>query len=133
MIIFISKFKFYNQVININTQLYSLFKENYKNELYAVSSSSSEEDLKDTSFAGEYETKLEVHFVKLEKNIIDVFLSIFNFRVLKYKIEKKLNYLDFNISIIIMKQIKSDKDGIAFFLNIYNTDYDEAIINSNFY
>ena len=122
-----------NQLNNINTQLYNIFKENYKKELYAVRSSSSEEDLKEASFDGQYETKLGVPFEKLEKNIVEVFLSVFNFRVLKYKIEKKLDYLDFNIAIIIMRQVKYDKAGVAFSLNINNNDYDEAIINSNFW
>ena len=121
-----------NQKNNINLKLSEIFKENYKNEIYAVRSSSSEEDLKNASFAGEYETKLGVNFENLEKNIIECFLSVFNFRVLKYKIEKNFNYLDFKIAVIIMKQIKCDSAGVAFSLNIKNNDYDEAIINSNF-
>ena len=121
-----------NQKNNINLKLSEIFKENYKNEIYAVRSSSSEEDLKNASFAGEYETKLGVNFENLEKNIIECFLSVFSFRVLKYKIEKNFNYLDFKIAVIIMKQIKCDSAGVAFSLNIKNNDYDEAIINSNF-
>lgn len=120
------------QINDINTQLNKIFKENYKNEIYAVRSSSSDEDLKDSSFAGAYETKLGVNFENLEKNIIETFLSVFNFRVLKYKLEKNLNYSNFQIAIIIMKQIKCDSAGVAFSLNIKNNDYDEAIINSNF-
>ena len=121
-----------DQIININSQLKNIFKDNYKKELYSIRSSSLEEDLKDASFAGEYETKLGVPFENIEKSIVEVFLSTFNFRVLKYKIEKNLNYLDFRIALIIMKQIKCDKAGVAFSLNINNNDYDEAIINSNF-
>ena len=115
----------------INTKLKEVF-DNYKNEIYAVRSSSSEEDLKEASFAGGYETKLGVTYDNLEKNILNVFSSVFNYRLLKYKMEKNLNYLNFQIAIIIMKQIKCDSAGVAFSLNIKNNDYDEAIINSNF-
>ena len=84
--------KLTEQKINdINIQLNKIFKKNYRNEIYSVRSSSSDEDLKNSSFAGEYETKLGVTFENLEKNIIETFLSVFNFRVLKYKLEKNLN------------------------------------------
>ena len=46
------------QIDNINYQLNIIFKENYKNEIYAIRSSSVEEDLNDFSFAGEYESRL---------------------------------------------------------------------------
>ena len=85
------------QINDINKQLNTIFKENYKKEIYAVRSSSPEEDLEEASFAGEYETKLGVTFENLEKNIIETFLSVFNFRVLKYKLEKNLNYYNFMI------------------------------------
>ena len=116
----------------INSYLKDLFKEKYKDEIYAVRSSSLEEDLKDASFAGDYETKLGVSYENLEKNILQTFLSVFNFRVIKYKLEKNLNHLDFKMAIIIMKLINCDSAGVAFSLNIKNNDYDEAIINSNF-
>jgi len=49
-------------------------------ESFAVRSSSTEEDLEGTSFAGMYETFLEVSPKDLEKNIIKAYLSCYDVR-----------------------------------------------------
>ena len=52
--------------------------------LYAVRSSSPEEDLARTSFAGQYETILGVRLPELEKGIAEAFSSVLDFRVVEY-------------------------------------------------
>ena len=111
-------------------------KENFPNEfdkiLYAVRSSSPEEDLSGASFAGNYETYLGIKFDSIEKYILKSFISCLDYRVFKYKQEKGFNVSEIKIAIVIMKQINSDVSGVGFSINPINNDYDEAVITSNF-
>ncbi len=100
--------------------------------VFAVRSSSPEEDLEDASFAGQYDTILGVTHNKLESAISEVFTSMLDTRVVEYK---KLNNIPIDnprIAIIVQKQIASDVSGIAFSLNPSNNCYDEAMINASF-
>ncbi|MFC1615556.1 PEP/pyruvate-binding domain-containing protein [Patescibacteria group bacterium] len=103
-----------------------------KNSLLAVRSSSPEEDLEGTSFAGVYETTLGVTQKTLEKAIIHSFKSLFDERIVKYKIQNNMNTDRPRIAIIVQTQIASDVSGVAFSLNPQNNCYDEAVINSSF-
>ena len=106
--------------------------ENYNKSIYAVRSSSPEEDLEGASFAGGYETYLGVTFSNLEQFILKAFISCMDFRIFKYKREKKFDAFDMKIAIVVMRQINSDVSGVAFSVNPINNDYDEAVITSNF-
>jgi len=100
--------------------------------VFAVRSSSPEEDLEDTSFAGQYETVLGVTWSKIESAVVYAFGSMLDTRVVEYK---KLNNIPMDnpkIAVIIQKQIASDVSGIAFSLNPNNNAYDEAMINASF-
>ncbi len=100
--------------------------------LFAVRSSSPDEDLGATSFAGVYETTLGIN----KKGIIDaiqhVFASCLDHRAVIYKVQNNYDVLIPGIAIIIQKQIDSDSAGVAFSLNPLNNDYDELVINSIF-
>ena len=110
----------------------SIFPDEYKIILYAVRSSSPEEDLAGASFAGNYETYLGIKYDSLEKYILKSFISCLDYRVFKYKIEKGFSASEIKIAIIIMKQINCDASGVGFSINPINNDYDEVVINSNF-
>ena len=116
----------------IEKKLKSIFSEEYKIILYAVRSSSPEEDLSGASFAGNYETYLAIKYESIEKNVLKSFISCLDFRVFKYKFEKGFNVSEIKIAIVIMKQINCDVSGVGFSINPINNDYDEAVITSNF-
>ncbi len=99
---------------------------------FAVRSSSPEEDLAQTSFAGMYETVLGVKPPELEKAIAEAFSSMLDFRVVEYKRRNNLPVGNPRIAIIVQKQIQSDVSGIAFSLNPNNNAFDEAMINASF-
>ncbi len=101
-------------------------------ELFAVRSSSPEEDLSSTSFAGMYKTILGVRPKDLEENIKEAFSSMLDFRVIEYKIQNKIPLENTEICVIVQKQINSDTSGIGFSINPLNNCYDEAVINSSF-
>jgi pyruvate,water dikinase len=100
--------------------------------LFAVRSSSPEEDLEDTSFAGQYDSVLGVVPDQLETAIAHAFASMFDTRVVEYK---KLNGIPLDnprIAVIVQKQIASEVSGIAFSLNPANNCYDEAMVSASF-
>ena len=99
---------------------------------FAVRSSSPEEDLSQTSFAGQYETILGVTRPGLEKSVAEAFSSMLDFRVVEYKRQNHLPIDNPRIAIIVQKQIKSEVSGIAFSLNPNNNAFDEAMINASF-
>ncbi len=103
-----------------------------KNALFAVRSSSPEEDLEGTSFAGGYETTLGVTHTTLEEAILHSFTSVFDERIVKYKLQHKMRTDAPRIAVIVQEQIASDVSGVAFSLNPQNNCYDEAVINANF-
>jgi len=116
----------------IEQSIKAIFPEEYNKILYAVRSSSPEEDLSGASFAGNYETYLGINFESLEHYVLKSFISCLDFRVYKYKLEKGFNGSEIKIAIVIMKQIDCDVSGVGFSINPLNNDYDEAVITSNF-
>ncbi|MGV7229631.1 MAG: PEP/pyruvate-binding domain-containing protein [Nitrospirales bacterium] len=100
--------------------------------LMAVRSSSPEEDMEGTSFAGIYETVLGVTDSDLEAAIKTCFASALDERVVAYKQKSGFDPLDPKIAAIIQKQIASEASGVAFSLNPVNNSYDQCVINANF-
>lgn len=100
--------------------------------IFAVRSSSPEEDLEGVSFAGMYETYLGVTTEKIEKTIALAFSSCFDFRVMEYKRQNNINLDNTSIAIIVQRQIDSDISGVGFSLNPNNNCYDEIMINASF-
>lgn len=100
--------------------------------LWAVRSSSPEEDLETLSFAGGYETVLGVTAATLETAVRRAFASCLDARVLVYKREHGLDVTRPRIAVIVQQQLASETAGVAFSLNPLNNCYDEAVINANF-
>ena len=101
-------------------------------DVFAVRSSSPEEDLAGTSFAGMYETYLGITRNQLENTIAKAYSSMFDYRVMEYKAQNGMKLEDTCISVIIQKQIASDVSGVGFSLNPMNNCYDEVMINASF-
>ncbi len=99
--------------------------------LFAVRSSSPEEDLVSASFAGGYETKLGVRGHELEPALRHCFASTFDERVFVYKREQGFDVLSPRIAVVVQQQIASEVAGVGFSLNPLTNDYDEAVIDAN--
>ncbi|NTV36967.1 MAG: hypothetical protein HGA53_08440, partial [Anaerolineaceae bacterium] len=107
------------------------FREEDNGHLYAVRSSSPEEDLEGASFAGGYETTLGVTADTLEAAILHSFTSSFDERVFLYKKERGILIDQPRIAVVIQQQVDAESAGVAFSLNPLNNCYDEAVINAN--
>ncbi len=95
----------------------------------AVRSSAPEEDLAGASFAGLYETELEVPVAKLEEATRRCFASCLDTRVLTYKSRQGIGAKP-RFAVVVQTMLASDVAGVAFSLNPVTNDYDEAVINA---
>jgi pyruvate,water dikinase len=100
--------------------------------LFAVRSSSPEEDLENASFAGAYETVLGVSRDSLEWAVRTCFLSAYDARITTYKKERGIQSVEPKLAVLVQRMINADVAGVAFSLNPLNNCYDEAVINANF-
>ena len=78
--------------------------------LYAIRSSASNEDGKDKSFAGQYDTFLNIKEEDIFLNIKKCFCSLYNDNVIRYSDDFDV----FGINVIIQVMIDSDYSGVAF-------------------
>jgi phosphohistidine swiveling domain-containing protein len=99
--------------------------------LFAVRSSSPEEDLAGSSFAGGYETVLGVNRETLQEAIRTAFASCLDYRVVVYKRENDFDIQSPQIAVVVQQQIASEVAGVGFSLNPVSNCFDEAIINAN--
>jgi phosphoenolpyruvate synthase/pyruvate phosphate dikinase len=94
-------------------------------ELYdyplAIRSSASAEDLPSISFAGQYDSYLNI---KGERDIIihikRCYSSLWTARAISYRIKNKISHLNLGIAVIIQKLIPAKSAGILFTVNPIN-------------
>ena len=100
-----------------------------KNRKYAVRSSSSKEDLCDFSFAGQYETCLNVYgFENIKIAVKKCYQSMFSIEVLHYLVENNIERDNFKICVIIQEMVEAEKSGVVFTINPMNGNDSELII-----
>ncbi len=115
---------------SISTSLQSI--NSSDEDLFAVRSSSPDEDLESASFAGGYETSLGVPISEIESSVRQSYASIFDERVFTYKLKQGFAIDKPQIAIIVQEQIDADSAGVAFSLNPMNNCYDELVVNANY-
>lgn len=98
----------------------------------AVRSSATAEDLAGASFAGQYETYLDV---RGENMLVDAvqrcWASIWTTRVTVYRHNKGFKHKSIGIAVVIQKMVKPDVAGVMFVGNPMNARADEIVINSS--
>lgn len=88
------------------------------NKNYAIRSSGTKEDLENFSFAGQYETFLNINGIEnIEKSIIGCYKSMFSEVLLKYLINNNIELNNLKMSVIIQEMVNSDYSGICFTVN----------------
>jgi pyruvate,water dikinase len=99
--------------------------------VFAVHSSSPEEDLAGAFSAGGYETFLGITEATLLEAAQGCLASAFDARVFIYKQQHGFQVEQPRITVIVQQQIASEIAGVGFTLNAINNDYDEAVIDAN--
>ena len=100
-----------------------------KDTLFAVRSSGIDEDGKERSYAGQFETKLCVPFEELGNAVKQIWLSAYSERIKMYKQTNAFTQIG-NIAVIIQEMIHAEVAGVAFGINPINNRKDEKIINA---
>lgn len=98
----------------------------------AVRSSATAEDLAGASFAGQYDTYLDV---RGEKALLDAirrcWASMWTARVTVYRHNKGFDHDTIGIAVVIQKMIEPDVAGVMFVGNPFNARADEIVINAS--
>ena len=82
--------------------------------LYAVRSSGTLEDMADHSFAGQYDTFLNVPSEELCDRIIDCYRSMFHEAILCYLVDNHIPAEKLGMSIVVQEMVDADLSGICF-------------------
>ncbi len=99
--------------------------------LLAVRSSSPDEDLAGASFAGLYESILDVEPAELPEAIRACFVACLDQRVMLYKARMNIERLEPAIAVVVQRRLAADVSGVAFSINPKTNDFDELLINAN--
>lgn len=95
-----------------------LVKELDDSEYYAVRSSGSKEDLQEYSFAGQYETYLNVQGMNAVENaVLACYKSMFSEVLLNYLVNQTIDYRDLAMAVVIQKMVPAQFSGICFTVN----------------
>lgn len=99
----------------------------------AVRSSATAEDLPEASFAGQQETFLNIrgnnHLIEAVKHC---WASLYTARAIYYRVKNNFPHEKVLISVIVQKQIQSDKAGVIFSVNPVNNNENEILIEAGF-
>lgn len=89
-----------------------------KDAYYAVRSSGTKEDLEEHSFAGQYQTFLNVKGPEaVERAIIDCYKSMFSQVSLNYLVNQNMDLKDIAMSVVVQEMVDAEYSGICFTLN----------------
>ena len=86
-------------------------------KLYAVRSSGTKEDLENFSFAGQYETFLNVSKKDVPEAVIKCYKSMFSEVILSYLVNRDLKADDLKMSVVIQEMVDAQLSGICFTLD----------------
>ena len=96
---------------------------------FAIRSSAGNEDSKETSFAGQFDTFLYIPKEEVIEKIKEVYLSAFSERIETYRKENHIEEVMIP-SVIVQKMVKSEKAGVAFGANPTTSNIKEIVINA---
>ncbi len=107
--------------------------ENLGKKLYvAVRSSGTAEDLEGASFAGQYDTFLDV---KGPESLLDAvrrcWASMWTSRVVAYRQSRGFGHTDIGIAVVVQSMVEPDVAGVMFIGNPMNARADEVVINAS--
>ena len=98
----------------------------------AVRSSATAEDLPGTSFAGQYNTYLNVRgSEELYETIKKCWASLWNYRALSYRVKQNIGNSDLAHGVVVQKMVEAEKSGILFTANPVNGRRDQMLLNSS--
>ncbi|TVQ96921.1 MAG: hypothetical protein EA403_15490 [Spirochaetaceae bacterium] len=124
------------QSVTIPAELTAAITDAYRslgeNVSVAVRSSATAEDLPGLSFAGQYDTFLNVTgTAELLDRIVRCWASLWNPRALSYRIKQGIRNDDLAHGVVVQKLVASDTSGILFTANPLNGRRDQLLLNAS--
>ncbi len=105
----------------------------YDSYYVAVRSSATAEDLLEASFAGQYDTYLNLKgFKQIFHHIKQCYASLWTDRAISYRIKNMIPHNNVKIATIVQKMISAKSAGVLFTANPITSDISEILIESNF-
>ena len=98
----------------------------------AVRSSSSAEDLEDASFAGQYDTILNVQQQGLVQAVKACWQSVFSAHAASYAQQQNISLDAFPMGVLVQQMVEPDVSGVIFSMNPITESKDELIINASY-
>lgn len=116
------------------SELSHMITNEFNHRLAAVRSSATEEDGKENSFAGVFETKLGVSPSKLEEAVRYCFASKFDYRVFRYMMANNVATTSTvgGFAVVVMEMVDAEVAGVSFSASPLNSDRDEIVMDSSF-
>lgn len=96
---------------------------------FAVRSSAGNEDSKDNSFAGQFDTFLYIKKSDVIDKVREVYMSAFSERIDIYRKENGIQEITIP-SVIVQRMVKSEKAGVAFGANPVNSNIKEVVVTA---
>jgi pyruvate,water dikinase len=98
----------------------------------AVRSSATAEDSVDASFAGEFETWVDIVGVKdVIAHVHKCYVSVFTGRVLSYLAEKKMHPQQLEMAVVIQKTVRARAAGVMFTLSPTSGDRSRIVLEAS--
>ena len=97
-------------------------------KLYAVRSSGKMEDLEEYSFAGQYDTFLNVKKEDIASRVIDCYRSMFGEVLLQYVANNKIDASSMKMSVVVQEMVDASLSGICFTIDPVNGFDKEMLI-----
>lgn len=98
----------------------------------AVRSSATAEDLPGTSFAGQYDTFLNIKGKdELHQCVKKCWASLWNARALSYRLKQNIDNREMAQGVVVQKLINAEKSGILFTANPVNSRRDQMLLNAS--
>ncbi len=98
----------------------------------AVRSSATAEDLPGLSFAGQYDTYLNVSGTdQLTDKVRQCWASLWNARAISYRIRQKIDHKDVAHAVVVQEMVNAEKSGILFTANPVNGRRDQILLNAS--
>ncbi len=99
----------------------------------AVRSSATAEDLVNASFAGQYDTYLNLKTLdQVFQNVKNCYGSVWTSRAISYRHENNIPHIDVKLATIVQEMVPAKCAGILFTINPVSMNKNELIIESNF-
>lgn len=120
-----------NKIIinDAQTEIEKKLKQYPDDTYFAVRSSAGNEDSKENSFAGQFDTFLYIKKNDVIEKVKEVYMSAFSERIEAYRKENNIQEISIP-SVIVQKMVNSEKAGVAFGANPVNSNIKEIVVTA---